>query len=85
MTTWHELISDEMRDYGDDWAAVESAVGAEHFDLSFDEDYGGRRGQPFTVWTERRIYFPAIYDGAEWVASISRNPDGIATEHIGGG
>jgi hypothetical protein len=31
------------------------------------------------------VYFPACYDGAEWVGSVSRNPDGKATRHQGGG
>ena len=31
-------------------------------------------GKPFTAWTERRVYFPAMYDGSVWVASAPRNP-----------
>lgn len=85
MITWREMISEEIEKYGETWADVESAVGSEHFDLSFDDGWGVTEGKPFTIWTAKRVYFPASYDGAEWVASVSRNPDGIATEHIGGG
>jgi hypothetical protein len=85
MTTWREMISEEMLDEGETWADVESIVGSEYFDLSFDDGYGRTGGKPFTVWTAKRVYFPVTSDGAEWVASVSRNPDAIATKHIGDG
>lgn len=85
MLTWREMISGEMEERGETWADVESMVGSEHFDTPFDDGYGGTEGEPFTVWTLKRVYFPVCYDGAEWVASVSRHPDGIATAHVGGG
>lgn len=51
----------------------------------FDAGYGGTEGCPFTCWTHKNVYFPVQYDGAEWVACVSRNPDGKPTGHIGGG
>ena len=33
---------------------------------------------------EQRVYFPVSYGGEEWVTSVSRKPDGVSTEHIGG-
>ena len=51
----------------------------------FNNDYGSKKGVPFTAWTARTVYFPVCYDGAEWVGSVSRHPDGQATEHQGGG
>jgi hypothetical protein len=50
----------------------------------FDAGYGGSEGRPFTLWTTNRVYFPGVYDGAEWVASVPRNPNGEATRHVGG-
>lgn len=84
MTTWRELISDAMSYRGETWDDVEASVGAESFDVVFDAGYGGEEGKPFTVWTAKRVYFPACYDGSEWCASVSRVPDGKATKHIGG-
>ena len=46
--------------------------------------YGGTSDVKFTVWTATRVYFPATYDGAEWCAWVSRNPDGHAQSPIGG-
>ena len=84
--SWHELIENEMKCQGESWADVVSIAPAD-LDLHrrFDSGYGGEQGQPFTVWTERRVYFPACYDGSEWCASVVRNPDGKPTNHIGGG
>lgn len=31
------------------------------------------------------VYFPLCYDGSEWVGSVSRNPNGVSTMHLGGG
>ena len=53
--------------------------------VEFNDGYGGAEGMPFTIWTKKNVFFPAVYDGAEWVACVSRNPDGVPTEHIGGG
>ena len=50
----------------------------------FDGGFGCSEGEPFTLWTTNRVYFPVVYDGAEWCASVSRNPDGKPTYHIGG-
>ncbi len=49
-----------------------------------DTGHGGEQGQPFTVWTERRVYFPLCYDGAEWVGSAPRDPCDEALRHQGG-
>jgi hypothetical protein len=86
MATWKELIEAEMEDRGEGWVDVEaSTLSEEELDLVFDDGYGSRDGTPFTIWTKLRVYFPAVYDGGEWVASVARNPDGKATPHVGGG
>ena len=54
-------------------------------DLRFNDGYGINDGMPFTAWTADRMYFPACYDGSEWVASVPRHPNGEATRHVGGG
>jgi hypothetical protein len=63
---------------------VSCTLTAEELCVKFDSGYGMSEGKPFTIWTANRVYFPAVYDGAEWAESVSRNPDGKPTSHIGG-
>jgi hypothetical protein len=86
ITTWRKELEDAFRKTGDTWGAIEaSTLTTEQLDTEFDPDYGGTEGASFTVWTRNYVYFPACYDGAEWVAWVSRNPDAQPTSHIGGG
>lgn len=86
MSTWKELIFDEMDVFNESFDDVISCtLSDEDLNVEFDSGYGGTEGKPFTVWTSRRVYFPVCYDGSEWVGSASRDPDGIATFHQGGG
>ena len=83
---WRSLISVELRENNDSWDNVVSCtLTTEELLKSFDNSYGCEEGEPFTLWTKTRVYFPVSYDGAEWVGSVSRNPDEIPTEHLGGG
>lgn len=85
MTTWRKMITEALAEQGETWADVEACTLSEAaLDAVFDDGYGVPKGQPFTVWTPKRVYFPAQYDGREWVASVARHPDGQPTEHIGG-
>lgn len=78
------MITKRMTEHNDSWDNVVSCtLTEEELRKSFDSGYGGPEGKPFTLWTETRVYFPVVYDGAEWVGSVSRNPDGNLTEHIG--
>jgi len=83
--TWREEITKAMKKHGETWADVEArAITEEQLDARFDWGYGSSNGASFTVWTKNRVYFPAVYDGAEWAESVARNPDGKATDHVGG-
>ena len=84
-TNWKEDLTEAMQQHGETWADVEShTLTEEQLNSRFDHGYGGTEGTPFTLWTKQRIYFPWQYDGSEGVTSVSRNPDGKATEHVGG-
>jgi len=86
MTTWKKEVESEMGWHGESWTDVVSSTfksGEEN--VEFDEGYGMENGVAFTVWTKKRVYFPAIYDGSEWCASVSREPNKLATLHVGGG
>jgi hypothetical protein len=85
MTNWKELIQEEMKDHNQTFEdVVECTLTDEELQVSFDSGYGCSEGAPFTLWTTHRVYFPVVYDGAEWVGSVSRNPDGKPTYHLGG-
>lgn len=99
MSSWREMIAYAMQDRGDTWdnvvsiavpdTAVQKYPGDPNpiqpdLDTPFNSHSGGIEGCPFTVWTHHYVYFPEVYDGAESVASVSRNPDGVPTEHVGG-
>jgi hypothetical protein len=86
VTTWREEISEALLQSGESWTDVVShTLSEEELDLRFDNGFGWIEGPPFTVWTKNRVYFPVVYDGYESVGSVSRNPDGAKTEHVGGG
>ena len=54
------------------------------FDREFDGGFGGSEGCYFTAWGGKYVYFPAVYDGSEWIDFVPRNPCLQATSHIGG-
>jgi len=84
MTTWKEEI-EICFDNDDNWNNVISCtLSEEELNTEFDDDYGGTEGIPFTLWTKKYVYFPICYDGSEWVARVSRNPDGKPSGHFGG-
>jgi len=83
--TWRKLILQEMGKHGEHMQdAISCTLSRDEMDTPFDDGYGGSEGKPFTLWTSKRVYFLAVYDGSEWVESVSRDPDGKPTGHIGG-
>jgi hypothetical protein len=85
MKTWKQIITEEMDKHGERWGdIVEMTIKEWEAEVGFDAEYYTiLNGVPFTVWTKKRVYFPTSYDGIESCASVSRNPDGIATKHVG--
>lgn len=57
----------------------------DHINYFFNGSYGGDGGFAFTAWTADRVYFPACYGGAVWIATVDRNPVASATTPVGGG
>ena len=98
MINWIELIEQEMQERHDSWdEAVELHLEGEivsrslikshpHMTKEFHDGFGSSEGVVFTLFTERHVYFPAVYDGSEWVASVPRNPPEQPTPtcHVGG-
>jgi hypothetical protein len=85
MTTWRALITQALAEHGESWADVEACTLTDAaLDRPFNAGFGHPEGEPFTLWTTHRVYFPGVWDGAEWVDSVPRHPNGEATEHVGG-
>ena len=85
MTNWKQSIQAEMNLHGETFDnVVDCTLTEEELIAEFDSSYGCSEGAPFTLWTANRVYFPVVYDGCEWVESVSRDPDGKPTQHFGG-
>jgi hypothetical protein len=83
MSNWRDEIADELRKYpGEEVIAI--APDASVLDVEFDDGYGTSHGPEFTAWSQTRVLFPVVYDGAEWVESVPRNPSDEVTTHVGG-
>lgn len=78
MKTLREEITEAFAQNQESWEAVESHT----LTLAALTDPYAR--PPFTLWTKNRVYFPAVYDGDEWVHSVPRHPNNEATEPVGG-
>ena len=85
MSTWKAMLQSAMQERGETLADIQANTLSEaDMLIEFDCGFGGTEGVPFTAWTANTVYFPICYDGAEWVGSVSRHPDGKPTEHQGG-
>jgi len=86
MTTWRIEISLALQNNMESWNdVVANTLSEKELDYKFDEGYGKTEGRPFGVWTKDYVYFPAGYDGSEWVDKVPRNPRKEPIDHIGGG
>lgn len=81
-TTWRKQF--EHARGTDDSPVVAVAPSESTLDVTFDGGYGGSEGPSVLIWTEQRVYFPVVYDGAEWMGSAPRNPQAEGQGHVGG-
>ena len=73
-----------INDYWDDNEEIKNSK-ERWADMEFYDGFGGSEGVPFLIWTEKYIYFPAVYDGSEWVEMLPRDPSTpFVPWHIGG-
>jgi hypothetical protein len=82
MTTWRKEL-DAARDV-DQSLIVAVAPDDAVLDVQFDGGYGSSEGPAVLVWTEERVYFPVVYDGAEYLGSAPRDPQPDGQRHVGG-
>lgn len=83
-TTWRKLLDEARSDAKDSSPVVSVAPAEEVLDVEFDPGYGLSKGENVLVWTKKRVYFPVVYDGAEWLGPAPRNPTKSGQEHVGG-
>lgn len=82
--SWKMLLEREMDARGETLADLEANTLTDaEMVKEFNAGHGGTEGIPFTAWSPKTVYFPVCYDGAEWVGSVSRHPDGKPTCHQG--
>ena len=84
MSTWRDLIQHTMAKNGDSFDNLVSSVFDGDIDDEFYSGFGGHEGCAFQLWTKEYVYFPLVYDGAEWAGSAHRNPSGNPLAHDGG-
>jgi len=82
--SWHSMLKEAFKRNKDDYSKMVTTLSPEQLMRKFDTGYGGHRGAPFTAWGDKYVYFPLVYDGAEWVGCAPRNPCDEALEHQGG-
>lgn len=83
-TTWRKEFDNARRERDDATAVVAVAPDESALDVEFDDGYGGSEGPEVLIWTESRVYFPVVYDGAEWLGSAPRDPQPDGQRHVGG-
>jgi hypothetical protein len=82
-TTWKKELQECA---GEDYPNIlDCTLTTKELDAVFDSGFGNLSGKSFTAWSEKYVYFPAEYDGSEWVERVARNPCKEPTEHVGGG
>jgi hypothetical protein len=84
MTTWRKQLEAAMKAEKDTSPIIAVAPGESILDIKFDGGYGGSCGQEVLVWTQQRVYFPVVYDGAEWLGSAPRDPQPEGQAHVRG-
>lgn len=84
-TSWRALIERAMSKHNETFADTVVCTCWDELNVLFENGYGTGEGSAFTLWTTKRVYFPAYYDGRKWVASVPRNPCDEVTNPIGQG
>lgn len=84
MKNWKILLQEACEKTGDDYSSLITTLSVHDLNLMFDNNkYGEIKGNPFTAWSNKYVYFPVVYDGLEWVGYAPRNPCDISTKHQG--
>lgn len=78
------MLKEAFANNKEDYSKMVTTLTEEELNKEFNDGYGCSEGEPFTSWGEKYVYFPVVYDGAEWVGSAPRNPCDEKCFHVGG-
>jgi hypothetical protein len=78
------MLDETMKDNGDSGPVLAKSPNEVAWTQPFDAGFGGSEGPAVLAWTATRVYFPVVYDGAEWLGSAPRNPQPEGQPHVGG-
>lgn len=84
MANWKQMLIQAFKETGDNFEKMQTTLTQEELIIEFDGGFGCIKGVSFTSWGEKYVYFPVVYDGAEWVGYAPRNMCEIKTSHLGG-
>lgn len=84
MKSWEDLFIFAFKDTGDNFDNLKTTLSTEELKVKFNDGYGTSEGKDFTAWSDNYVYFPVVYDGAEWVGYVARNVCDTKTKHWGG-
>lgn len=79
------MLGDRVGTNGNDCRSGFWTLNKNDLDVEFDSNYGNKEGPGFRVWTPNRVYFPVLFDGAECVGSVTRDPSEEKPAHFGDG
>ncbi|OGS95983.1 MAG: hypothetical protein A3H31_03280 [Gallionellales bacterium RIFCSPLOWO2_02_FULL_57_47] len=83
MESWYDMLQAAMKADGENFDKRTCTLDETSLRKEFDVGYGLPKGEFFTAWGEKWVYFPLCYDGLEWVGHAPRNPCDIAMAHQG--
>ena len=87
-TTWNkvlaELLAESERVGEPDVIIAKAPADEKVWDQEFSDGYGTSEGAPVLAWSEEWVYFPVVYDGAEWLERAPRHPRATGQDHVGG-
>lgn len=78
------MLKEAFANNKEDYSKMVTTLTKDGLNREFDDGFGGSEGEPFTAWGEKYVYFPVVYDGAEWVGFAPRNPCDEKCSHFGG-
>lgn len=84
MTNWYMHLQRAANKRGEKIEELVHTMTDKELHEKFDDGFGSASGCAFTAWGKNWVYFPIVYDGAEWVGSAPRNPCGTKLKHQGG-
>ncbi len=84
MGTWNIMLKEAFESNKEDYSKMITTLSGKELTRDFNCGFGSSNGDSFTAWGEKYVYFPVVYDGAEWVGSAPRNPCNETTPHMGG-